>query len=128
MPNINGRPYPTNINTVTTQNAVGANGNGTSVTVYGGNVLRITTLGASSPTMNVVFEFSDDGGSTWFNMYAQDLTSATGIATLINSVVVTTTKTHHNWIVPPGINTIRTRVSGFVLGTVTCVVNVLSNN
>lgn len=124
---LNGRPLPSGIRTYTTQNAVGANGNGTAVPVSGGELVRITTLGATVPVMNVVLEFSDDNGATWFNIFAQDLVVASGIGTLVNTLAISTTKTQSMWTVPPGVNLIRTRVSGFVSGTVTCIVYVLSN-
>lgn len=123
---LNGRPISSMTNGYTTQNASGANGNGVSVSVSSGNIARITTLGANTPVLNVIFEFSDDGGTTWYNLFAQNLVVATGIATLVNTIAISTTKTQNLWLVPPGVTNIRTRVSGWVSGTVTCTVDLLS--
>ena len=119
MATINGRRINTSEVTTTLQNAAGATGNGTALTFAPEDqMVTIKALGASTPSMTVVFELSYDSGSTWENAFPQNILSTT--AAFLNTLVITdTTAARYVWIRPPGATNFRARVSVFVSGTVT---------
>lgn len=105
--------------TTVLQNAAGATGNGTALTLQVGDVVRLITVGASTPNAVVTYEWSDDGGTSWYNAFVQDLGAAGGLATMVATVSVATSKAHGLFLAPPGATTFRARVSTYVTGTVT---------
>lgn len=120
MPEINGRSAAAFVEfTTALQSAAAATGNGTVLAIQPGDVVRLKTIGASVPNAIVTYEWSDDGGTTWYNAFVQDLLAAAGLATMVNTVTVGTTAAHGLWEAPPGSTSLRGRVSTFVAGTVT---------
>jgi len=106
----------------TLHNASGTNGNGTILVLspYDQEILILAT--GVSAILNIIHEVSFDG-SNYVNAFSEDLLAATGIATLINTVVNPTTA-RHRYRIPSGATNFRTRVGGFVSGTVTVVATV----
>lgn len=120
MPEINGRPASAFADfTTVLQSAAAATGNGTALAVQSGDVVRLKTVGATVPNAVVTYEWSDDGGTTWYNAFVQDLLAAAGLATMVNTVAVATSAAHGLWEAPPGATSLRGRVSTYVAGTVT---------
>lgn len=122
MPLNNPTSAQTTSSATTTQNAAGANGNGVTVTIDANTrEIGITVQGASTPVMDVIFEVSSDGGSTWENAFLENLLAATGIGTLVNTVAASASKLRYRYRPAPGINAFRSRVANFVSGTVTVI-------
>lgn len=105
--------------TTTLQNAAVANGNGTALTVTAGDVVRIVTTASGTPNATINYEWSDDGGTTWYDAWSQDLLAASGISTLVKSVGASTTKQQALFTVPPGGNRVRARISMWVAEAIT---------
>lgn len=120
MSSINGHSF-LNYTTVTTmQNAATGTGNGTSITLTPADIqVGITILGATIPSSTIVFEVSNDGGTTWELAFLEDALVASGIGTLVNVVAVTTSLLRYRYRPVPGITNIRARVSVYVTGSVT---------
>ena len=105
--------------TTTLQSAAVATGNGTILTLAPGDVVRVTTVGASTPSATVVYEFSDDAGATYYDAYCLDLLAAT--PTFIKQVAVMTTMAQAQFTAPPKADRFRARISMYTQGTVTSV-------
>lgn len=122
--NVNGQAAGAQLErSATLQNAVSANGNGTTLTLApSDDQITLKTTGASTPIFTVTFEVSWDNGSTWLNAFLEDLLNAS-VGTFIN-VLTNPSAAYHRYRVAPGVTSVRARIASYVsgTGTVTAVV------
>lgn len=102
----------------TLQSAAGADGNGTAISLNAKDKEIMVKVVGATAVLSVNHEVSFDGGSTYETCYMENLLSAAGIGTLVAAIANPTT--HRLRIKkPPGATNFRSRISGFVSGTVT---------
>jgi hypothetical protein len=98
------------------QNAAAGTGNGSALTLDSRS--QFVTLTTSGGIGTVIPEHSFDGGATWETAFVEDLLA--GAAALLGSITTAAGIQRYRYRAPPGANRLRTRISAFVSGAITC--------
>ena len=101
---------------VTLQNAATGTGNGSTLALDDGT--EDMTLAVSGGVATVEAEVSFDGGATWAAHFLRDLSVA---ATNLTSITAAAGAKRYLYQHLPGATHLRTRISAFVSGAITCV-------